>query len=114
MVNFTADLNDSNSQQFKSLASDVENALLPPLKRSLPGVVDVDVYGFRAGSVIAEYDVVMDPDVTVSTSQLQSAVTAVISNGNVTGLNVDTSFVPPVQGKKFVCDHTLYFHLLGF
>ena len=101
MVNFTADLNNPNSTQFKSLANDVENALLPPLKRSLPGVVDVDVYGFRAGSVIAEYNVVMDPDATpVNASQLKSAVADVISSGNITGLNVDTSFVPPVQGKK--------------
>ena len=99
MVNFTADLNNPNSTQFKSLANDVENALLPPLKKALPSVVDVDVYGFRAGSVIAEYNIVMDPDApAVNTSQLKSAVTSVISGGNVTGLNVDTSFVPPVIG----------------
>ena len=42
MINFTADLNNTNSTQFKSLARDVEKALLPPLKRIVPGVVDID------------------------------------------------------------------------
>ena len=103
MVNFTADLNNPNSTQFKSLANDVENAILPPLKKALPGVVDVDVYGFRPGSVIAEYYIVMDPDApAVNTSRLQSAVTNVISSGNITGLNIDRSFRPNITqlGKR--------------
>ena len=100
MINFTVELNNTNSTQFKSLAIQVENALLPPLKRSVPDVVDIDVYAFRPGSVIAQYNIVMDPDApAVNVSQLQSALTNVISSGNITGLNVDTSFVPPVKGK---------------
>ena len=99
MENFTEDLTNPESQHFKSLASDVKNGLLPALKEAMPGVVDVDVYGFRPGSVIVEYKIIMDPDApAVNTEQLKSTVTGVISSGNVTGLNVDTSFKPPVTG----------------
>ena len=102
MINFTVELNNTNSTQFKSLAIQVENALLPPLKRSVPDVVDIDVYAFRPGSVIAQYNIVIDPDApAVNSSQLQSAVTNVISSGNITGLNVDTSFTPSVIGDIF-------------
>ena len=98
-VNFTAELNDTNSLQFKSLARDVEDSLLPPLRNALPSVSAIDVYGFRPGSVIAQYNIILDANATsVSPSQLQSAVTSAISIGNITGLNVDTSFTPTVQG----------------
>ena len=74
------------------------------MQRVLP-VVAIDVYGFRPGSVIAEYYIIMNPDApVVNISTLQSAVTNVISSGNLTGLNVDTSFRPNItqHGKNLV------------
>ena len=89
--------------QFKSLARNVEDSLLPPLRNALPSVLAIDVYAFRSGSVIAQYNIILDANATeVSPSQLQSAVTNVISSGNITGLNVDTSFTPTVEGIMLI------------
>ena len=97
---FTESLKDSNSDDFKNLKKTVEAKLLPTLRETLPSVVDIDVYAFKRGSTVAEYNIILDDDATaINASTTQSAVQEIISNGNLTSLNVDTSFVPPIEGK---------------
>ena len=100
-MNFTEDLNNASSPQFKSLASTVERSLLPPLKVNLPAVEAVQVYNFKEGSVIAEYFVITAPDAVVNASMIQKSVQKTISSGSIENLNVDTDFVPSVESKYF-------------
>ena len=97
-ITFTEDLNNSSSSAFFNLANKVEKALLPPLKKALLAVKKIDVYGFKPGSVVAQYYIITDADTSVDASQLQSAITSVVTSGNVTGLNVDTTYVPTLKG----------------
>ena len=95
-MNFTEELRNKNSSEFKSLARDVETALLPPLKQQIPSVGAIDVYAFKAGSVIAQYNIIMGRDGrSVNVSQIQSALTDVITNGNLTinGKKVDSQYI---------------------
>ena len=98
IMNYTAELNDSSSRQFKSLARNLEDSLLPPLKQKISSVSKITVKSFRSGSVISEYDITMDnTGGSVSVSQLNSAVGSVVASG-VPGLPVDTTYSPTVAG----------------
>ena len=100
-LNFTEDLNNPSSTAFKNLAKSVEDALLAPLQKSVQGIAAVEVYGFRSGSVIAEYNIIMNVDApAVDVSNLQSAVQNVVQSGNLTGLDVDPSHVSTI--RKFI------------
>ena len=97
-MNYTAELNDSSSRQFKSLARNLEDSLLPPLKQKISSVSKITVKSFRSGSVISEYDITMDnTGGSVSVSQLNSSVGSVVASG-VPGLPVDTTYSPTVAG----------------
>ena len=96
---FTPALNDSSSPQFKALADNVGNSLLVELKKSLP-VEAVQVERFKEGSVIAEYNMIFtDPEAeNVNASSVQDAVHSAVKNGNFSGLSVNTTFLPAVEG----------------
>ena len=101
-LNFTEDLNNPSSTAFKNLAKIVEDALLAPLQKSVQGIAAVEVYGFRSGSVIAEYNIIMNVDApAVVVSDLQSAVQNVVQSGNLTGLDVDPSYVSTIRKLIF-------------
>ena len=95
---FTTALKDTSSPQFKQLATNVKASLLPALKKTLPSVEAIDVYGFEEGSVIAKYNIILNAKASVNASDLQSAVETAITSGNMTGLNVNTSYIPTVKG----------------
>ena len=98
MMNFTAELNDSTSPQFKSLARNLEDSLLPPIKQKIGSVSKIEVKSFRSGSVITVYDIIMDTSGgNVSLNQLNSAVGSVVASG-FPGLPVDRTFSPTVAG----------------
>ena len=110
-MNFTDDLSNTTSPQFKSLASSVEVSLLPPLQVSLPSVEGLKVYNFKEGSVIAEYFVIFVDDAVVNASMIQKSVQDTISSGSIGNLNVDTSYVPTVQSKCLSLSFSLTEHL---
>ena len=98
IMNFTAELNDSTSRQFKSLARSLEDSLLPALKQKISSVSKVVVKSFRSGSVITNYDIIMDnTGGSVSLSQLNIAVGSVVASG-LPGLPVDTTYSSTVAG----------------
>ena len=70
------------------------------IKKNLPDVEDVEVTGFKAGSVIAEYNVILKAGVAVlSVSRMQSAINNTIKTGTFIGLTIDTSYIPTVVGE---------------
>ena len=100
-VEFTAELGDTSSSEFKSLATDVEGSLLPELKKTLGAIEAIQVTGFKQGSVIAEYNMIFtDPTAeNLNASDVQTAVHTAVTTGNFTGLNVNTTYLPVVEGK---------------
>ena len=91
------------SPAFKSFANKVKDALLPALRKSLPSVADILVYAFVKGSVVAKYNIIMDSNAPkVNLSKLESGIRNVITSGNVTGLKVNTSFIPEVKGETLM------------
>ena len=99
---FTEDLNDKNSVKYKSLKSTVESGLTTSLKNSQPAVDKVDVTGFREGSVIADYDIIItdaEAAQNISASDMKSAVDTAITTGNFIGITVNTTYLPHVQCK---------------
>ena len=102
-MNFTEDLNNASSSQFKSLASTIEKGILPKLKEKLSYVEAVSVYEFKEGSVIGLFYVIPKASATVNETDLQTAVKNVISSDSseniIPGLKVDTTYEPTVQSK---------------
>ena len=99
-MNFTEDLNNASSPQFKSLAQDIEHGVLGAIKSSFPSVEAVEVYDFQEGSVIAKYYIITDPDTApLDAGNMQTVLQRAISSGSISDLNVDTSYVPVVQSK---------------
>ena len=99
--NFTSALNDSTSREFKKLAKQVEDSLIIQLKQTTPWIDSVQVTKFRAGSVVAEYDIIItDPTAAdnVLASDVQEAVEMAIRMWPP-DLAVDTSFIPSVRGE---------------
>ena len=95
-MNFTADLKDPNSKLFKETKAKVESGLAAVKKT--PGVADVIVTGFRSGSVIAEFEVVMKPGEKLpEVSTLEAAVSDAIKNGDFSGLPVDKTYVGKIS-----------------
>ena len=98
-MNFTDDLNNASSPQFKSLASTVENGLLPGLQTRIPSVLAVSVYSFKEGSVIASYYVITDPAAVITAETMQSAINHTINTDNIPSLTVDKSYAPSIACK---------------
>ena len=99
---FTPALADTSSAGFKSLAIDVQNALLSNVKATLPSLEAVEVTAFKNGSVVAEYNMIItDPNAeNVTAAQVSAAVETAITSGNFSGgLAVNTTYVAPVTGK---------------
>ena len=105
-MNFTEDLNNASSPQFKSLASTIEKGLLPKLKEKLSYVEALSVYEFKEGSVIGLFYVISQASATVKETDLQTAVKQVISSDSsdkiIPGLKVDTAYEPTVKSKYFL------------
>ena len=96
---FTADLRNTNSATFQTLASQVKENLLPAIKKNVAGVEDIEVTGFSNGSIVADYNIIMSAGATpVNTSTMQTAVIKTITTGTFTTLAVDTTYRPVVQG----------------
>ena len=96
---FTPSLNDSYSPEFKNLSQTIKDILLPPMKKIIPQVADLNVTGFKPGSVIAEFDIIMIPNaVFVTEPKIAEAIETILSNDNVTAVKVNTTFTPVVRG----------------
>ena len=93
-------MKNASSPEYKDLEEKVVKTLLPELKKKLP-VQDLEVTNFKAGSVIAEYKVIfiVPAAESVNSSRMETALHSVVSTVNFTGLNVNRTFLPPVQGK---------------
>ena len=99
---FTEELKDKSSAKYKSLKSNVESGLETALKQSQPAIEKVEVTGFRAGSVIADFDMIITDTAAaenITANNLQPAVHTAITTGNFTGISVNTTALPTVQGK---------------
>ena len=84
------------------MVTEIEGPLSTKLKESLPDVEGVKVTGFRKGSVIAEFDIIFVTPASANTTiaMCQDAIRGVIRNDTFSEkLNVDTSFIPVVEGK---------------
>ena len=103
LMNFTEDLNNASSSQFKSLASTIEKGILPKLKERLSYVEAVSVYEFKEGSVIGLFYVISEASATVNETELQTDLKTLISSDSseniIPGLKVDTTYEPTVQSK---------------
>ena len=96
-------MNNPQSAEFINLAKSVEDGLLQPLKGSLQGVKDVNVYAFKEGSVVALYNIIMDVNAPkVNVSDMQSAVNNAITTGNFTGLPVDKTYLPVIGENTLI------------
>ena len=102
---FTRALQNKSSAQYQNLKTNLENGLETSLKKSQPGIEKVEVTGFRSGSVIADYNIIVTDEnaaANISSDNIQSAVNTAITTGNFSGVAVNTSFIPTVQGKRYI------------
>ena len=77
-------------------------ALLPIIQCKFPNVADIQVTGFKNGSVLATYNIVVKNNVpkdSVTASQLGSLVKTSLALGNLSSINADDTFVLTVKGK---------------
>ncbi|XP_058637169.1 mucin-5AC-like [Onychostoma macrolepis] len=88
--NFIVQLNDSNSQAFKSRAQHVESQLDPIYRAKYPSFINVTVLRFSPGSIITETQLAFNSTQLIPTVQVisETLFTAVIV-GNVNPLNIN-------------------------
>ena len=102
---FTPALQNKSSAKYQSLKSNVESGLETSIKKTQPGVEKVTVTGFRAGSVIADYDIIItdaEAAENISADTMQSAINSAITTATFTGIAVNTTYLPTVQGKSSI------------
>ena len=90
---FNTKLLDKNSQEFTILASEVETAMEPELKKAMPN--------FRSGSIAVDFNIILNETNgggKLNPVQVLTYVRNVIRNGNVASLNPDVSALPTIQG----------------
>lgn len=93
---------DPLSASFQHLAGIIEEELLDVLRLSLSNIATVQVTGFRNGSIIVEYRVIMtinkpprgDEAVTIT-----EAISKAIKEGLLDTIKADESFPIVVKGK---------------
>ncbi|KAF4118347.1 hypothetical protein G5714_000398 [Onychostoma macrolepis] len=100
--NFIVQLNDSNSQAFKSRAQHVESQLDPIYRAKYPSFINVTVLRFSPGSIITETQLAFNSTQLIPTVQeiSETLFTAVIV-GNVNPLNI-TPYSISVNGSTLV------------
>ena len=90
--------------RYLTLKSNIEAGLEAALQKTQPAIEKVEVTGFRSGSVIADYNIIITSSaaaVNITVSTIKSAVNTAISSGNFSGIPVNKSYTPPVQGMYF-------------
>ena len=98
---FNTKLLDKNSQEFTILASEVETAMEPELKKAMPNLLKVQVTDFRSGSIAVDFNIILNETNgggKLNPVQALAYVRNVIRNGNVASLNPDVSALPTIQG----------------
>lgn len=98
---FNTKLLDKNSQEFTILASEVETAMEPELKKAMPNLLKVQVTDFRSGSIAVDFNIILNETNgggKLNPVQALTYVRNVIRNGNVASLNPDVSALPTIQG----------------
>ena len=98
---FNTKLLDKNSQEFTILANEVEAAMEPELKKTMPNLLKVQVTDFRSGSIAVDFNIILNETNgggKLNPGQALTNVRNVIRNGNVASLNPDISALPTIQG----------------
>lgn len=94
-------LDNTSAPEYHRMAIMVESRLFLATKESLTDIVDVRVTGFRPGSIIAEYDIIIDNDTPVdaiTSTQVSRVITDAIESGRLDELKPDRSFAIDVEG----------------
>lgn len=103
---FTPELKNTSSPAFKSLKKDVEDNLGREIKKNMPAVDKIDVYQFRSGSTVADYNIIVTDAKaaeTLNASSVQSAVNTAITSGNLSAsLAVNKTYLPSVEDVVIV------------
>ena len=99
---FTAELTVKTSQKYLLLKSSIESSMEMALKTEQPAIEKVDLFGFRAGSVLADFDIIVtdaEAAKNITTSNIEAAVHAAITTGYFSGISVNTTYLPSVKSK---------------
>ncbi|XP_066276454.1 uncharacterized protein [Branchiostoma lanceolatum] len=97
--NFTQELTNSNTTEYQQLAQELID-YLSQLYADVPGFQGIVINGFREGSVIAEFDVIIESQVAASPMEIGSVLqTAVENTDNTLGSFVVGRLRVAVEGN---------------
>ncbi|XP_052400347.1 mucin-5AC-like [Carassius gibelio] len=96
---FIVELNDSNSQAFKSRAELVRSQLRPVYRAKYPSFIEVIVLRFRPGSIITETQLIFNSTQSIPTIQeISDTLFTAVIKGDVNPLNI-TPYSISVNGS---------------
>ncbi|XP_078703596.1 uncharacterized protein LOC144928785 [Branchiostoma floridae x Branchiostoma belcheri] len=99
-INYTADLADSSSQAFRTLARTVSSKIFMYLSSSTSGLLSVTVSSFRPGSVVATVNANFQQNTSVDAASVVNTLKQAVANDteNPLGLNTSSIVLCPVSG----------------
>lgn len=101
---FTPELKNPSSEEFQNLALFFEKQILELAnKKETSYITDVIVTGFKQGSIIVEYDIVIANNApAVGKSDVAEAITEAVENGELDALEPDMDYPIEVKGTLFI------------
>ncbi|XP_019630279.1 PREDICTED: uncharacterized protein LOC109474426 [Branchiostoma belcheri] len=97
-ISYTADLADSSSQAFRTLARTVSSKIFVYLSSSTSGLLSVTVSSFRPGSVVATVNANFQQNTSVDAASVVNTLKQAVANDTENPLGLDTSSIG-VLGK---------------
>ena len=87
---YTSELGNTKSPVFLETSTEIENEVLPILQESIDEVVAVKVTRFSNGSIIVDFDIILDAftEIVVPLTVVKEAITTAIHDGSLDTLNV--------------------------
>ncbi|KAI8489996.1 hypothetical protein Bbelb_323570 [Branchiostoma belcheri] len=93
IINYTADLADSSSQAFRTLARTVSSKIFVYLSSSTSGLLSVTVSSFRPGSVVATVNANFQQNTSVDAASVVNTLKQAVANDTENPLGLDTSSI---------------------
>ncbi|XP_019630276.1 PREDICTED: uncharacterized protein LOC109474422 [Branchiostoma belcheri] len=90
-ISYTADLADSSSQAFRTLARTVSSKIFVYLSSSTSGLLSVTVSSFRPGSVVATVNANFQQNTSVDAASVVNTLKQAVANDTENPLGLDTS-----------------------
>ncbi|CAB3990071.1 serine-rich adhesin for platelets-like [Paramuricea clavata] len=85
---YTSQLSNSSSKEYIEMATEVKSSLVK-IFQNTPGFIDIEIRGFRNGSVVTIFYVTLESSSNITTQEVGNVITTTAHSDNLTFSNVN-------------------------